>query len=106
MDGCDCLEHFYGCVWVGVTRCGWVGKMDSKARSFSTWTLIFYDQVKDHSIWLVSIRTSNHPEDSILAQDYVFSLELRFLRLKMFIFGLHLKDELAQLVIKQSCPNL
>ena len=27
MDRCDCLEHFYGWVWVGVTSCGWVGKM-------------------------------------------------------------------------------
>ena len=22
MGGCDCLEHFYGSVWVGVTACG------------------------------------------------------------------------------------
>ena len=27
MGWCDCLEHFYGWVWVGVTGCGWVGKM-------------------------------------------------------------------------------
>ena len=37
MGECDCLEHFYGWVWVGVTGCrwvwvgvtgcGWVGKM-------------------------------------------------------------------------------
>ena len=24
MGWCDCLEHFYEWVWVGVTRCGWV----------------------------------------------------------------------------------
>ena len=24
MDWCDCLEHFYGWVLVGVTGCGWV----------------------------------------------------------------------------------
>ena len=24
---CDSLEHFYGWVWVGVTGCGWLGKM-------------------------------------------------------------------------------
>ena len=44
MGGCYCLQHIYGlvllfiaflwvgvggcdCVWVGVTACGWVGKM-------------------------------------------------------------------------------
>ena len=27
MGGCDCLEHFFGWVWVSVTGCGWVGKM-------------------------------------------------------------------------------
>ena len=23
MSGCDCLENFYGSMWVGVTGCGW-----------------------------------------------------------------------------------
>ena len=30
MSGCDSLEQLFGCVdwvWVGVTGCGWVGKM-------------------------------------------------------------------------------
>ena len=34
MSGCDCLEHFYGWVWVDVTGCDWVwmGGCNGKTR--------------------------------------------------------------------------
>ena len=42
MGWCDCLEHFYGWVWVGVTGCGWVGKMAKPKKNIDFHSFIIW----------------------------------------------------------------